>query len=359
MRRCGGIMHIALFNDNLDKFGGTERMTILLANELSLRGFKITLIGLYAGNGTFFPLNEGIAMMYLSNLKFKPLKYIVDILCLRELLKKIKPDIVISINNMFFRTLPASIGLKCKLFSWHHNVKPNVTSKLSFKILNKLIACFSDKFILLSEANANFIREKYNNENIVIISNPLTIGGKITPNDLQNKTVLYVGRICKEKGTDLLLQAWKIIYEKYSDWHLQIVGQVEKNFILGKIDGVIINNITTNIEEFYKTSSIFIIPSRAESFPLIAIEAKSFGLPIISTNWGMNAKDMIQNEVDGFVVENFEVADIAGKIMLLMENETLRKQMGQASLESSKKYALDSVMDRWEKLIKEVLNAKN
>jgi glycosyltransferase involved in cell wall biosynthesis len=352
-------MHIVLFNDNLDKYGGTERMTILLANELFLRGFKITLIGLYVGNGTFFPLNEGIEAVYLSDLKLKLLKYIADIFCLRKLFKKIKPDIVISINNMFFRTLPASIGLKYKLFSWHHRINPNVIPKFSFKILNKLIASFSDKFILLSEANANFIKKIYNNKKVISIPNPLTIRGKIIPSDLQNKTVLYVGRICKEKGTDLLLQAWDIIYKKYPDWHLQIVGQVEKNFILEKIDGVTINNATVNIAEFYKIASIFVIPSRAESFPLIAIEAKSFGLPIVSTNWGMNAKDMVQDEIDGFVVENFDTAKMAEKINELIENEPLRKQMGRASFESSKKYALDGVMDKWEKLFDEVLNAKN
>jgi len=346
MEKC-----IVLFNDNIGKSAGTERMTTLLANELHLRGFKIILIALYKGTGVFFPINQGIEIHYLSDIKFKPLKYIVDIFILRKLLKRIQPSIVISIGNMFFRTLPATIGSKCKLFSWHHNVKQNVTSKFSFKILNILIANFSDMLILLSEANANFIREKYNNKKVVSIPNPLTIQSKITPSNLQNKTVLYVGRICREKGTDLLLQAWQIICEKYSDWHLQLVGQVEENFVMGNAKGVVLNNAVANVEKFYGSSSIFVIPSRAESLPLVVIEAKSFGLPIVSTNWGMNTKDMIQNEVDGFIVENFDATAIAEKIMLLMENETLRKQIASASLKSSGKYALNTIMDKWENLV--------
>jgi len=346
MEKC-----IVLFNDNISKSSGTERMTILLANELHARGFKIILIALYKETGIFFPLNEWIEVYYLSDIKFKLLKYIADVFRLRKLLKKIQPDIVISVGNMFFRTLPAAIGSKYKLFSWHHNVKYGVYSKLTFKILNILIARFSDKFILLSEANANFIQEKYNNKKVMPISNPLAIRGKITPSNLQNKTVLYVGRICGEKGTDLLLQAWEIICEKYSDWHLQLVGQVEENFALANAKNVASNNAVANVEKFYGSSSIFVIPSRAESLPLVVIEAKSFGLPIVSTNWGMNAKDMIQNEVDGFIVENFDVAAIAEKIMLLMESESLRKQIGRASLKSSEKYTLDAIMDKWENLV--------
>jgi len=345
-------MHIVLFNDNIHKNGGTERMTILLANELSLRGYQITLISLYKENGTFYSLNNGIAIEYLSVLKFKPLKYMMDIFYLRKLLRRMKPNIVISVNNMFFRTLPASIGLKYKLFSWHHNVKSNVCFKFSFKILNILMAHFSDKLILLSKANANFITKKYHNKNVVVISNPLTIQGKIIPSSLQNKIVLYIGRVCKEKGTDLLLRAWEIIHEKHRDWHLQILGQIDKNFILEKADGVTVSNATPNIAIFYESASIFVIPSRTESLPLIVIEAKAFGLPIVSTNWGMNANDMIQNDVDGFIVENFEATDIADKIMLLIENEALRKQIGTASLKSSEKYALNIIMDRWENLLR-------
>jgi glycosyltransferase involved in cell wall biosynthesis len=343
--------NIVLFNDNISKNGGTERMTVLLANELSLRGFKITLIGLYRGNGTFFTLNEGIKIEYLSDFKFKPLKYMADIFRLRKLLKKIQPDFVISINYMFFRTLPASIGSKYKLFSWHHRVNFGDCSKFTFKILNILMAHFSDKFILLSEANANFIKKKYYNKKVMSISNPLTIQDKIIPSNLQNKIVLYVGRTCKEKGTDLLLKSWKIVHEKYPDWSLQIVGQAEENSAFEKVTGVIINDAVANVKEFYETASIFVIPSRMESLPLIVIEAKAFGLPIVSTNWGMNAKDMIQNEVDGFIVENFDVATLAEKIMLLMENETLRKLIGTASLKSSEKYALDTIMDKWENLL--------
>jgi len=93
--------------------------------------------------------------------------------------------------------------------------------------------------------------------------------------------------------------------------------------------------------------------------PLVALESKAHGLPIVSTNWGENAKELIENGINGFIVENFDAQKMAEKINELIENEPLRKQMGRASFESSKKYTLNSVMDKWEKLFIEVLNAKN
>jgi len=85
--------------------------------------------------------------------------------------------------------------------------------------------------------------------------------------------------------------------------------------------------------------------------PLVAVESKACGLPIVSTNWGENVKELIENGINGFIVENFDAQEMAEKINELIENEHLRKQMGRASFESSKKYELNSVMDKWEKLL--------
>lgn len=195
------------------------------------------------------------------------------------------------------------------------------------------------------------LKTKETKKNVLCIPNSITICGKIAPSNLDNKKILCVSRICKEKGIDLLLNVWKLVFAKHPNWVLQIVGNIEENFSFEKIEGMEIYEPTKSIETFYRNSSIYVLPSRTECMPLVALESKACGLPIVSTNWGENAKELIENGVNGFIVENFDAQKMAEKINELIENEPLRKQMGRASFESSKKYELNSVMDRWEKLI--------
>jgi len=344
-------MNIIFFIHNLENAGGTERIATLVSNELAKRGYKVYIVCLDFSKKSFFNVSPNIELLNLKQSKFKIIKLIYNIISLRKILKGIGNGILINVGTeLISRSLPASIGINFKIFSWEHrdiriNLRP--LSKLS----RWLISRYADKHILLSETDVDYARNKRSEKNALCIPNLIPICGKIVPSSLDDKKILCVSRICKEKGMDLLLNVWKLVFAKHSNWILQIVGNVEENFYFETTKGVEIYEPTQYIETFYRNSSIYVLPSRTECMPLVALESKACGLPIVSTNWGENVKELIENGINGFIVENFDAQEMAEKINELIENEPLRKQMGQASFESSKEYELNSVMDKWEKLL--------
>ena len=89
----------------------------------------------------------------------------------------------------------------------------------------------------------------------------------------------------------------------------------------------------TGVEKFkvYAEADIFCFPSwyESESFPLVLVEAMSFGLPIVSTRW-RGIPSIVDDGVNGFLVEPRDAQAIAEKLELLLGREDLRLSMGQA-----------------------------
>jgi len=102
-----------------------------------------------------------------------------------------------------------------------------------------------------------------------------------------SKYILSIGRITPEKGFDLLIKAFQTIH---SDFKLAIVGaaEAEKNYYKQLTDGINPNRIIFTgyvygepLNQLYTHASLFVLPSLQEGFPLVLLEAMSYGLPMI------------------------------------------------------------------------------
>ena len=91
--------------------------------------------------------------------------------------------------------------------------------------------------------------------------------------------------------------------------------------------------------------------SHTESFGLVLVEAMSFGIPCVSYTSAQGANEIIKNEETGFLIENRDSEEMISKIDLLIEDDKLRKKMGQNAKNESKSYAPEFILDKWSKLI--------
>ena len=356
-------MNIILFVHNLEGSGGTERMTIFLANELDKLGYRISIVTLGFCSKSFFPLNDNIPLFCLKQSKNKILKYFINIYSLRKFIKQLKPQIFINVcREMILRSLPACLGIKCKFIVWEHSNILNMNLLPGTKPARFLTTHFSDIHILLSKTNSDYCKNKYGEKQATFIYNPFLIEGEIEISNLETRKVLFVGRLSPDKGYEQLLQVWALVNKKHPDWELDVVGQFANEKVKEHIEilsqKLNLNNInfhkpTNNIAKFYKNSAMLASTSNSilESFPLVFIEAKSFGLPIVSFNWGANCKELVNDGYNGFIIENFDVEKMSEKICELIENTELRKQIGRVSLEDSKKYDKHAIMKQWENLL--------
>lgn len=216
-----------------------------------------------------------------------------------------------------------------------------------------------DKMVVLTEEDLNNWKPYINDA--ICISNPLSFIVKQKA-ALVNKKVIAVGRLDAQKGFDRLLPIWKKVVEKCPEWHLNIFGQGEDEMLLKKIicnlnikDFVTLNPPSKNIQEQFLDSSINVMTSRFEGFGLVLTEAMECGVPCVSFEFPCGAKDIITNGIDGFCIKNGDDDDFVNKLLLLMQNPDLRKNLGTNAKKNVQRYSDENIMTKWVKLFNDLI----
>lgn len=182
--------------------------------------------------------------------------------------------------------------------------------------------------------------------------------------ELNNKVVIAAGRFVHEKGFDLLIEAFSKVAKKHPEWKLKIFGSGdlegmlrEKIFAEKAYNHVFLMPKTNNVIGEMLKSSIYALSSRNESFGMVIIEAMSVGLPCVSFAC-TGPREIIIDGEDGVLVEEGNVDELANSLMLLIENEELRKEYGRKAKKNVEKYTFEVIGEKWEKIIEEQVRLK-
>ncbi|GAA4593314.1 hypothetical protein BJY16_000933 [Actinoplanes octamycinicus] len=211
-----------------------------------------------------------------------------------------------------------------------------------------------DMHLSLTEADAD-AWARSGMSNVGAMPNPLMTVPHTRPT-LDEKTLVTLGRLNHEKGMDLLLEAWAPVAARYPDWQLKVfgAGPDEQNLRteareLGLDDTAIFQGTTTDIDGALSAASIYVLPSRAEGFPIAVMEAMAYGLPTVAFDCAPGIRELIEDEVSGgLVVTAGNVPGFTAGIERLIEDRELRAKLGSAGRESVQRFSPDSVVDRWE-----------
>ena len=178
---------------------------------------------------------------------------------------------------------------------------------------------------------------------------------------LEGKRIIAVGRFTAQKGFDYLLEAYAKLTPKYPEWTLDIFGEGPlKNDLEHQIenlnlrDFVQIKGPTPRIEEEYIKSDIYVLSSRYEAFPMVLIEAMSFGLPPVAFDCETGPAEIIAPGEDGLLVPPEDVEELAANLEKLMENRDLRKTLGLNAFENIKRLSPEAIFGNWYRLIQEI-----
>jgi N-acetylglucosaminyldiphosphoundecaprenol N-acetyl-beta-D-mannosaminyltransferase len=174
--------------------------------------------------------------------------------------------------------------------------------------------------------------------------------------NLENKNIISVGRLSKEKGFLDLIDVFELVNNEKPEWHLNIVGDGEqRQEIQDKIyeknldKSITLVGLKTEEElrKLYIQSSIYVMTSYRESFGLVLIEAESFGIPLAAFDSASGACEIIQNESNGYLISNRDKEEMANKIICLINDEDLRRKIGQTAREDSEKYKTENIENEW------------
>ncbi len=329
------------------------------------------------GRPAFYALPGGMGMMdlginYSDDNGKAPWRKITGYLIKRHkhkkrltaLLKKEKPDIVISLYPSESSFIPKiKDGSKkvlelhfCKFFRVQYGRMGVLgwIDRWRTKQDERIVRRF-DKFVVLTNEDKGYWGDLPNIE--VIPNAAMNMGGHFS--DVSAHRVIAVGRLDYQKGFDRLIQAWKLIQERdeFKDWHLDIFGQGEWHDMLQKMisdfgleQTARINRPTNRIGNEYAHSSLIVMTSNYEGFGMVLVEAMACGVPAIAFDCKCGPKDIIRHGENGLLVANGDIQGLAGAMMKLMGDDALRQRMAGHAKAVVDAYSEEAVMDKWIRL---------
>lgn len=341
-------MKIVFLEGDMSRQGGTERMTAFLASALS-RDHSVAVLNLHGDGNSFFPLSNAVSCL--------PLPQNFQRIAIYKFLLENDIDVVINVDTgMAIFGVPAAFGLKTKVITWEHSNYYNNWNSRWFPHIRRFAAKCSDALVVLTSRD----RQNYK-ENIANCCPIVTIGNPMERHDvsysISSKTILSAGHISKVKRFDLIPEIGKIVFQKYPDWKWYICGDgPEKVFLKEKIakygmqNNIVLLGTIKNMESMYREASIYVMTSEMEGLPMVLLEAKSYGLPIISFDIMTGPAEIVRDGINGYLVESGDVKAMAERICDLIGNASKRKSFAAASIIDNENFNEEGIIERWEKL---------
>jgi glycosyltransferase involved in cell wall biosynthesis len=288
------------------------------------------------------PANDSGKMKYISQIKFFPHSFTDDIKDFDIL--HFHNDVDLSFPAFsFFVNKPKIFHCHC-LDTTYEYYKKRYLSRNIFKHI-------ADKYIALSDFHVKLLTDiGIPGDKIVVLPNGIDVNKFIPNNNVkENNLIIFVGRIAPKKNIPILLESLKYLKSKvnlvligpltsrkeYSDKILKLIKTTDEKShhnisYLGvqKIDDLI---------QWYQKATIFVLPSRSESFPLVNMEALSCETPVVATDVGGISEVVLHNK-NGVLVEPNDAKKLAEGLQYLLDNEDIRKKFGR----TGRKYIVEN-----------------
>lgn len=232
-------------------------------------------------------------------------------------------------------------------------------------LTSKVILRNTDVAIALTEDMRREMRRIYERD-VLVLPNGIDSGNfdhlskedcrkslKIQENE---RIILFVGGLRQVKGARYLIEAMKIITDKYKNTRLLVIGDGnERGYLEDLVKRLDLQKYVTfigkvpneRIPEYMVASDIFVLPSLSEGFPVTVLEAMASGLPVVTTDV-RGLPEIVKEGENGFLVKPEDPREISKKVLLILRSNELRERLSNYNKEKSKQYSWESVVTRLE-----------
>lgn len=362
-----------LFVNSSSELYGADRSLINLVKNLDKEKFKSVvvlpedgpLVKLLKEVDGVEVIIQNIAVLRRKNLSVKGMAnyakdFFQSISFFKKLIKEKNIDVVYTNTTVVFPGGIAAKSLKKKSV-WH--VREIISNKFERSVVAFVANRYSDVIIANSKATAdafcksNKMRVVYNaieSKGTEIVNRP----------DGEEIVVGMAGRINRWKGQKLFVDMAEKVLKSGKKVKFLIAGDAYngesrlvddlKDYIKSK---KLENDITllgqvNDMDSFYRSLDIFVLPSiQPEPFGLVVIEAMDRGLPVVATRHG-GPVEIIDDGINGYLVDYTEATEMSEKVLKLIEDKNLRKEIGLKGKEKREKmFNLENYVSGIEKVL--------
>lgn len=171
--------------------------------------------------------------------------------------------------------------------------------------------------------------------------------------------ILYVGKIEERRNVYFLIDVFRKLQGMYGNLELVLIGDGEKEYkeaflesIKAELESGTITHITklaqNELPAYYASSDMFLFTTNYDIFGMVLLEAMYYGLPVVSTMNG-GASMLIRNDVNGYVLDEFDLKMWTEKISGLIQDADKRKQMGMVAHQTIEEgFTWESMAEKFE-----------
>lgn len=330
-------MRIVQIIDSLE-IGGAERMAVNYANVLSE---KIEFSGLIASRKEGLissELSDKVSYLFLKKNK----KIDVNaVLKLRKYLKSNNIDVIHAHSSSFFIAVLVKLTLPRIRIIWHdhYGISQDLASRKSLGL--KIGSFFFAGIISVNSDLKDWAKSYLCCTNIIylpnFILNSSVSNEKLKINGLEGKRVICVANLRPQKNHILLIDAAKVVKDKFPDWTFHLMGKdfndSYSNELNKKVKDLNLQNTVyfygaiNNVKSSLLQCQIAVLPSLSEGLPLAILEYGLNKLPVIATNVG-EISNIITSEKEGVLIESNNCNALVMAIQKLIDSEKDRNEIG-------------------------------
>ena len=339
--------------------GGAERSTAMLSKVLTKRGFNVHIITLtnaidFEYDGTLF--NLGIYKTTADSLikrlrRFARLKayfkqecfdYIIDNRNRSQSLKE-----WYYLNYIYGNERVIYVARSYKLDSYFP-----LASRVARQMIKK-----SAGIVGVSQAISQRINETFGVQKAFTIYNPVPdVQVEIGPSE---SYYIFVGRLVDTvKNVSLLIDAFAKANKALKTHILKICGDgpdkemlIQKVTSLGLENSIIFENFNPEVFTKIARSRALVLTSHYEGFPRVLIEALSLGTPVISVDCKSGPSEIIKNEENGLLIENYNENALAVSLDTFAVDSALYEHCKANAVESVAHLSIDMIGEQWEQYL--------
>ncbi|MFC1943361.1 glycosyltransferase family 4 protein [Chloroflexota bacterium] len=359
----------------IEKGGGVEAYIFGISKQLSKMGHSVTILDRkYSSSDPDVERIDCVKMARLSARRFARFNFIISFVLnqisfgrqVKKYLAEADYDVInvhFSINGLILATMDKN--LRNRLFYTSHASRRskyslNLLDKMALALENQLVKRTTKTLVLNEPIRGKLISAaRVKPEEVVLL--PVSIDtSRFNPDenvgDIRQRygfegkfAILFVGRICADKGVEYLVKAANIVVNELGnrDVRFLLVGPVEQFGSMEETASPYFSKVLSLIEHFglqgsirltgpvpfddlrklYAACDIFVLPSLAEAAPTSPLEAMASGKPVIGTKVGGIPME-VEDGQSGLLVDPADERQLAERIRYLINNPEEAKKMG-------------------------------
>lgn len=379
--RRDGPLDVVFVLFNADGMGGTARSGIEQANALLGlgEGHRVRILSVTrSGSSTHYDLAEGLEVTYLVDVRgpraaavhgnhpaeladresvivprsWDALYNGLTDATMREALGRVDADVLVTTTPELLAAVAQLAPADVALVHQEHRASSSRVNDLGALLQ---FAPRADVVVSLTESMSRWLAGRLGGAapELQVIPNPLPTHPQAR-SALDRRTFVTAGRLAPEKQFEHVVDAFARIHEQLPGWTLTIWGdgpradnlaaQVRK---LELQDKVRLPGSTQDLAAEWARTSVAVLASRGEGYPLVLQEAMSAGVPPVSYDCPSGPREIITHDVDGLLVPPGSKAALAAAMLRIATDDDLRTRLGAAALDRSARWDGSALARQW------------